>query len=677
LKLLANIPRELNDLSILNPNELLLAADDSVYIVQIPKEKRDRIKIKELFRWTGTNIISVDAYSNRIIAGTNKGVIIFYKNKAKPVWVGYPCNVFAGKFSDKIDIICLAKPPHKMSRILDIFAFSSSDVETGQIRSLKGIEEEVVYFSTSIGPIQEFAFNRIKNLTVKSDIDNDGYLELVLITPEREPKLSVIDIVDEVIRRVEYELPSFVGNPILLDYRDLNEDGEKELYVVSMLNDFEAVISILSISENKNKVSVSVLTKIDMKDLFGEEISDDGVLYAFLGQFDNDGLPEIVGIWEEPSDKDGFISKIMPFKVNFLGEIILPKRANQEEITIKKVVISDIDLDSLLELIIFNESGFSIYKLSEHKKSLVLSKISEFRLPMSIESLSRNNGSLLVSGPISTRLDSPWSLLRVNLDSDEIESIGVFPKVLKLECFDEACIVITNDKRLFIISDSCFKEVKNIIDASIVDGGIVSIIRNKGLYRFKVDVKNCRIRKNKLVELQLEGFFIKSVDNTNHICIFLNNEGELFLHDLKKRLSRRIKLLDLLINQNKYFIRGYTYTEKNRNYFVFISKNYVHVVDDNGKPIVHKNLLFDDFYDLFLLRKSAKKHEVVLLFARKKELYKFDLFKGFEERLSLDNVTSLVVEKKAGKVLVAFQNNWIAEYEFGEVIQTEDKGSSD
>lgn len=670
LKLLANIPRELNDLSILNPNELLLAADESVYLVKIPKEKISRVEIKELFRWTGTNIISIDAYSNKIIAGTNKGVIIFNNNKAKPVWVGYPCNVFGGKFSNKIDIICLAKSPHKMSRILDIFAFSSIDVESGYIKSLKGTEEEIVYFSINIGPIQEFAFKRIKNLAVKLDIDMDGYLELVLITPDRAPKLSIIDIVDEMIRRIEYELPSFVGNPILLDYRDINGDGEKELYVVSMLNDFEAVISALSVSENE--ISVSVLTKIDIRDLYGEDISDDGVLYAFLGQFDNDGLPEIVGIWEEPCDNDSFMSRIMPFKVDFLGRIILPERADQEEVTIKKILVTDIDSDSLLELIIFHESGFSIYKVTNHK--FAISKISEFRFPIFIKLLSRSDRALLVSGPTSTELDSPWSLLKVNLDSGKIGSVGVFPRLFKMECSGKARILAKSDKRFFIISENCVKEIRNSIDASIVNEEILSIIKDRGLSSIKISAKNCRVYKRGIDKSLSRGVFIKDVNYNAQIGIL--NDKELFIYNPRKKSLRKIKLLTLPHNWKESLISGYMYRKKNRIYLVLIYKNCIQIVNNKRKTLISKDVPFDDFLDLFLLEEKTRKHELVVLFTRKRELYKFELFKGTEKRLGLDNLTSLVIDKKAKKILVAFRNNWIAEYEFREVLCTEDEESN-
>ncbi len=665
--MLVNIPRELNDLTVSTSNKLLLGADDSVYIVEIPVKNMEKIKMKEIFRWTGTNIISIDFMNDKIIAGTDRGVIIFSNNKAKPVWVGYPCNVFAGRFSDKIDIICLAKPPHKMSRILDIFAFSSYEVEFGQIKSLKGIEEEVVYFSTSIGPIQDFAFTQIKNLAVKSDIDNDGYLELIIITPEKEPKLSIIDIVDETIRRTEYELPSFVGHPILLDYKDFNEDGEKELYVVSMLSDFEAVISVLSISDNR--VYASVLTKIDIRDLYGDDVSDDGLLYVFLGQFDNDGLPEIVGIWEEPSEDDGFMSKLMMFKINILGETILLDDRSLNEITIKRIIVSDIDSDSLLELIIFNESGFSIFKLRDNSGKLSVSKIYEFRLPLLIKSLSKVNNSLFITGPIATRFDSGWSLMKVNLDMNEIESVGMVPRIITLECSNEICILVTAHNKLYLIGDNCLRKVRNIFDAMLQRNALL-VISNEELIRLIVNSKDCTLHRHKIYDLSFKGRLIRNIDDES---IYILNPSHIISCEVKKGEVKDIKLSGHKI-ELKNIANAYTYREKESKYFVLILDKEVFVFNDRGNVIMRRDIMFDDAYSLLMLR-GPKTHSVRIVFTRNGELYGLDLSSGLEERLNLDNVTSLRLEKETGEILVAFRNNWIAKYELEEIMHVESEES--
>ena len=56
MKLIANIPRMLNDLMPLDKNTFLLAADDVIYRVDI---KGNDITLSEIFRWSGTNVLSI------------------------------------------------------------------------------------------------------------------------------------------------------------------------------------------------------------------------------------------------------------------------------------------------------------------------------------------------------------------------------------------------------------------------------------------------------------------------------------------------------------------------------------------------------------------------------------------------------------------------------------------
>ncbi len=665
MKLIANIPRELNDLTVLDNKNLLLASDDSVYEVKILEESGNRLKLREIFRWTGTNMLSVDSYRNIVVAGTNRGVIIYDNNKANPVWVGYPCNVFAGKFSDKVDIVCLAKPSHKMSRILDVFVFSSKEVISGQIKSLRGIEEEIIYFSTSIGPIQEFAFNMMKNLTVKADIDNDGYLELVLITPEREPKLCIVDIMDESIYLKEYDLPVFVGNPILLDIRDLNEDGENELYVVSMLSDFEAVISVLRLQEER--VTASVITKIDVREFFGDNISDDGLLYVFIGQFDKDGLPEIVGLWEEPSEEDGYISRLMLFKINILGSAKVERNKIIEEIAIKRILPVDIDSDGLLELVIFNESGASIYKIKESRKGLSLDKIKEFRLPILIKLVSKMKENLLIGGQITTRTNSYWSLLRIDLESKIIESIDIVPSLLNIWQFNDYCIALTENRELLIIGKRCTKRIRNVLDAMLLGSRVLTIIQKKGLQELKIGKNKCRLRVKKIMDIDKMSyncFMIMSKANIDNIYILNNNQ---IIEVNAKEIQAKIINIPLEALKNKELLNGYHYIERRKDYFLIISRESFTLLDKRGNIILKQEVDFDDRRIL----KFVHKKDAVLLYTRNGELYKWDLSKKFEERLNLDNVTALNFFDHSERLLIAFSNNWIAEYTLDEVISPE------
>ena len=308
---------------------------------------------------------------------------MFKNGKASPVWVGYPCNVFAGNFSEKIDVVCLAKPPHKMSRILDLFAFSSEDVFKGLIKSVRGSEDEIVYFATNMGPINQFAFNRVRDLTVKADIDDDKRDELLLITPEDEPTLYLVDFVGDEAKIHDFPLPSFVGNPILLDYVDINHDGEEELYVVSMRGDYEALLSIITLdysTETERRARTIAVAKINALEHIPDEVSDDGIFHVFGGEFDGDGLPEIIGLWEEPVGDLGYKIRIWPFKLHLMGEIECNKDGYIEEISIKRIIPYDIDSDNRLELITFTESGFSIYRLTKRARKIRVKKIYDLKI---------------------------------------------------------------------------------------------------------------------------------------------------------------------------------------------------------------------------------------------------------------------------------------------------------
>lgn len=658
MKLIANIPRMLNDLMPLDKNTFLLAADDVIYRVDI---KGNDITLSEIFRWSGTNVLSISAYKDIIVAGTDKGVLILKEGKISPVWIGYPSIVFAGNFYENIDIVCLGKPPYKISRIIDLYAFSSKEVIEKSLRSLRGMEEEIVYFATNMGPIDKFAFYRIRDLAVKVDIDADGYEELLLITPNDEPTLYIVDFSGGQIDSKKFPLPTFVRNPVRLGFSDIDFDGEKEIYVVSMKSDYEALISVILIDtqlQDEVFIKTIAVAKLDIRDFMREQISDDGIFYIFGGEFDNDGLPEIIALWEEPVGEVGFVSKIWPLKLSLMGKTIFVKDAFIKDIAVKDVFPYDIDGDGANELIIFTESGFSIYKVLIKGKRIKLEKMFEFKTPLFIARLNQIDQYLVLSGPIMEDTDNLWSTLLYSTDKREIKYILLSKPIMRTFTLDNMYMLLTEDNKLILLSKEKNRIIEGIRDAILINDTLY-LLKEQQIIESKIDTDKLELKTISKQSLNFLPYIFVETRNSKLIIIGEEKDKPVLVHyPENKKEDLPLKIEDIkkasllpLDNDNVLIVL------KNDTINVQVREKKVQKIKCDGDFVI------EDF--------NGDKYPEIL-YTRGGEFYCFSLINMTETRLVLDNITSIAVKKEAEKkFIVAFKNNWVAEYSFEEVNTAE------
>ena len=673
MRLIANIPKMLNDLSPFKGNMFLLAADDVVYKIIIPtnnKKRRDNVEIQEVFRWSGTDILSISHYKDLIAAGTNRGVIVFKNGRASPVWVGYPCNVFAGNFSEKIDVVCLAKPPHKMSRILDLFAFSSEDVFKGLIKSVRGSEDEIVYFATNMGPINQFAFNRVRDLTVKADIDGDKRDELLLITPEDEPTLYLVDFVGDEAKIHDFPLPSFVGNPILLDYVDINHDGEEELYVVSMRGDYEALLSIITLdysTETERRARTIAVAKINALEHIPDEVSDDGIFHVFGGEFDSDGLPEIIGLWEEPVGDLGYKIRIWPFKLHLMGEIECNKDEYIEEISIKRIIPYDIDSDNRLELITFTESGFSIYRLTKRARKIRVKKIYDLKLPLYISQVSKGAKNVLLAGPLAEDVKDQWSILTFYTDERKMHLIALTGPVKRLISFNNNHFILLSDKNLLIVDDDCKLFINDVTDIAEYHEEIYCI-SNNGINKISFRPSNCHVKLSKVNENETKEMrFADDITMDSRFIVFTEKE---IIDNLSNGKKEKVMIPDEIGSD---VLKVCKVPYGNKKMFLLITSNSAFLINKTGEITVRKPIRYDNVTNIVISDFDNDEYPE-LLYTLGGELYYWRVTEKYENRLLLDNITALsIVGNLDKKLVVAFKNNWVAEYDISEVLFIEHK----
>jgi len=667
MKLLVNIPKVLSDILVLDKYSLLLAADDTVYKVEM---KNKEISIIEIFRWTGTNILSISSVDGCIVASTDKGVIIFRDGRAYPAWIGYPGIVLTGKFYEDTNVIFLGKPTHKMSRIIDLYAFSADEILSG-VKSLRGSEEEIVFFATNIGPVGEYVLHRTRDLIVKGDIDYDGYEELILITPDSEPVLYIIDFKEEGWDIESFPMPQFISTPIFLGFSDINADGEEELYVVSKRGDFEAIISAIlfkRMSKEKGRPQVITLTKINFKELLEGEISDDGIFYVFGGEFDNDQLPEFIAIWEEPIEEPVYQSKLWVFKISLTGQIeFLTKEAINETI-IKKILVGDLDKDQKLEIILLTEIGCSAYKLETSKKKAGLRNIMRFGIPIQIDKLDKSNNRILIGGPLSRNEKGDWSVLLYNLEERKTFFKMLSCPIKQILSTNDAFFLITTKGSLIIISDKCEFAEESITDLLMQKDNIY-VIRKGRVEKAIWTEKKCAVNflKHLVFNKDQKIRFIRDRINDALMLLVWSKGSNL---SIVNENGKKVELVNYSIDIHKELIDVYRIQSNKDQYFLVLTEDELVIFNEKGEKILSEKIEIDD--GNVVVADFNGDGDTELLYVTKGVLNYFSIKEKQRIRLALENITAMTyLDKENGSLIMAFTNNWVVEYDLNEVIATE------
>ena len=665
MKAIMGVPKELNDIQINSNGDIILAAGDTVYEVIL--NRNGICALKELARWTGTRLLSVSVINDIIVAGSDRGIITFKGKKAYPIWIGAPTVVIAGNFSDEIKLIALSKTSQKLGRIIDVNAFSLREL-LGGIKSAWGREEEIVFFATNMGPVGDFILDRIKSLTTKLDIDEDDYEEVLLVTPEEEPVLYILNFDEEGLRIESHQLPNFVGNPLYIGWGDIDADGQNEVYIVSLTNAFNINISALYFTRTKEKVNVRPrvfsLIRLNIAKKLRNIVSDDGSPYVLMMNPTSNRLPEFLILWEEPDSDELYKSIIWPIRVAITGKIHTIKSSLREYV-IRKLVCNDIDKDGEDELIVLTDAGIKVLDIETKSQEVNFKNVNTIYFPTQIKQILSRNNEILVSGPIIDDGSPVWSIISLNPSGKEISYLSSLKPISEMIFSKKDIVFISHsDGSLSILKGEYKLESSDINLNSFALDEMGDLIYSTDNRIRRLNITSTTTKVNEIMRLDNRILnIIKDVEKTAKGVLCYNDE------------EKSIEILDLAGNKvNSFKIKEicdiwhvFMVNLDGDDALVLFVPNEVLVMSLEGNILQRfeisydkSNILMNDFDDDGVPE---------ILMISNDELYYINLRDNRLLRTELHNVTALTREQVSkSKIILAFQNNWLAEYDFNEVI---------
>ncbi len=417
--------------------------------------------IIEIARWTGAQIQNLSIIDDKYLVGTEKGIIIFDGGQL-PIWTGERTVILSGKFSD--DVIGFALNVYKESRrkYLKINKIDKQ-ILVGKVKKLWTMDK-IPFFTPYGGVLDEYLMDYVLDLTNVIDSNNNGFDELIIITPGVDSSYILIVSLTEdgKVDISQKELPNYTFKPFYSTGRDLDLDGLNEILLCSNPKEFDVIVSMIKFP--MGKVDIQSLIKVNLRDLFNR-ITEDGEPYCNVGDIDGDKAFEILLFWEEKPSVNDVHSKLYIMSQNFFGE----RTVFNEPIIdypVSQLSTYDFDNDGRDELLLLSPLGLSIHKLDLGAKKAVLSKFIPFL--DRIYGLKRENEKIIVFGPLMKEPEEKWVL---NVLDGRQFSFGItVPKPRKLHLIDDGIFLLTDEGKLVLINGDERKSVRsNVVDIVSID----------------------------------------------------------------------------------------------------------------------------------------------------------------------------------------------------------------